>query len=213
MKSFAKKNEAPQEVKPLVDEIDVDKEYPLNDAWTLCYKGNTDYTKNQTASDWLKEFKKIYTIDTIQLFWKIYNNIPVWSSTSSGTIYSIFKDNILPSWEDPKNTDGFSLILYTNNKTMRDEQLDELYLNLLLFIIGNTSSFSFLINGCTFDRKYNGSKITLWLNSYVDEDMTSIVIDDILEKIDYYKYMLGKKPLISRKHVIHRDELNVSVNK
>lgn len=44
--------------------------------------------------------------DTVEDFWRIYNNLVPIDLLPSNTDFFIFKDYIKPQWEDPKNVKG-----------------------------------------------------------------------------------------------------------
>jgi hypothetical protein len=103
-------------------------------------------------------------IDTLDRFWRVYSNVPTFSSLDYGNIYALFRDNITASWEDTFNENGFSVILYMN-KYIPNEYMTKLYQNALFMVIGSNCSFSDGLNGCTFERKIGGNKIAFWMGT------------------------------------------------
>ncbi len=154
-----------------------DPEHPLQYMWSFCYKSKTRYNKNQSETDWLQSFQHVYDIDTIEKFWRVYNNIKNWTDLEYGCIYSYFKQGISPSWEDPQNRTGSSLQLYTNKEFITEIDLRDIYLNSLLLLVGNYLDCVGHINGCTFDKKFHGSKITFWI------DIPLVKAMDIIKEI------------------------------
>lgn len=149
--------------------------HPLQYKWDWMYKPKIAYS-NQSEKDWLSDYKKIWVCDTIENFWRLYNNIPNWNDLSSGTMYAMFKKGINPSWEDEYNEGGFSWILYISQR-VPNSGVEEIYLNILLMLIGNTFEYNILLNGCTFEKKARGDKIVFWFRKNNSEKAENIVID------------------------------------
>lgn len=49
---------------------------------------------------------EVSEFDTVDEFWRIYNNLTPIDMLPSNTDFFIFKDYIKPQWEDPKNVKG-----------------------------------------------------------------------------------------------------------
>ena len=153
--------------------------YPLNDTWVLKYKPKYQYKKQQSETDWLDSFLKMHEkINCIGTFWSVFNNIPSWYDLHSGTIYAFFKNGINPSWEDKMNEKGCSYTFYFNRAKMNQLEMNQVYIECLLFLIGNMSDYHQFLNGVTFERKYKGDKLIIWCSAHSNE-MFHCVIDNI----------------------------------
>ena len=78
----------------------------------------------------------------------------------------LFKKDIIPEWEDPKNAQGGSLILQLDD--LQEEQIDDIWKNLVFSVVGNTLPHFQHINGIRLmDRlkKFNCLKIELWFDA------------------------------------------------
>ena len=192
-----------------VDSVDPDQEYPLNDTWVLSFKGKTAYKKQQSENDWLSSYKHIFSIKTIKMFWQLFNNIHPWTDLHVGSIYAVFKDGIRPSWEDPKNIKGCSYVLYLNRNRLDKESMDELFLNVLMFLVGNETNYHEFINGVSFERKYRGDKITLWCSAQ-SEEMLKVIMEKLdIRKTDYTRSVAPSNDnyKIVVKMIDHQEEL------
>lgn len=170
--------------------VDVSEDYPLDQKWSLSFKGKTLYKKQQSEDDWLSSYKHIFTLDTVKVFWRVINNIHLWSDLHVGSIYAFFKEDVSPSWEHPKNIHGCSYVLYLNRTQLNDDCMNEIYLNALMFLIGNGTDYHQYINGVTFDRKYRGDKITFWCCAQSDQ-MLDVILENLdIRKTDYTKSTL-----------------------
>lgn len=155
-----------------IDEIE---KHPLQYKWDWLYKPHIAYS-NQSEKDWLSDCKKIWVCDTIENFWRMFNNIPSWKNLSAGSMYAMFKKGINPSWEDENNEGGFSWILYISQR-VNEASVEDIYLRIVLMLIGNMFEHSLLLNGCTFEKKARGDKIVFWFRKNNSEKAENIVID------------------------------------
>ena len=55
--------------------------------------------------DWENRVQKIGSFDSVQLFWRYWNNLP-FSQLPVGSSMRVFKTGIEPNWDDPKNENG-----------------------------------------------------------------------------------------------------------
>lgn len=192
------------------DIVDVSKEYPLNYTWNLLFKGKSLNKQQQSEDDWLSSYKHIYKIQSVKTFWQIFNNIHPWSELHVGSIYALFKDGISPSWEDTQNIKGCSYILYLNRNLLNDDSMNEMYLNVLMFLIKNTTSYHEYINGATFDRKYKGDRITFWCTAQSDHMLECIMEEHLgMRKTDYTRSVLpiNESYKVVVKLIDHQEEL------
>ena len=116
----------------------------LQDTWNFWAHRQSDSSsyKNNTLT--------IATVNTVEDFWRIFNNLPLPStffydgnsrysfqdkvgSVFSVTAFSMFKDGIHPSWEDPINKKGGDFSFRNFNDLLH---LDQCWENCLLDCIG-----------------------------------------------------------------------------
>lgn len=158
------------------------EENPLSTNWIWSFKPTIVY-KQQSEADWLADYRKVVPIpiSTLADFWKVYSNVPTFSSLDYGNIYSVFKNNISASWEDIENENGFSVVLYMN-KAIQNDYMKTLYQNSLFVVIGNNCSFSSELNGCTFERKPGGNKIAFWFKTSTDSVKAQLEMAELIIK-------------------------------
>lgn len=196
--------------------------HPLEYPWTFSYKPKIAY-KQQSERDWLLDYKKISTISDIECFWGVYNNVPSLTDMPSGSIYSIFKNDIHPSWEHTENKDGFSWIFY-GSKNANKEWIHKMYENTMLMLIGCMYDYEELLNGCTFEKKAKGDKFAYWfkgnggnseldilnkLIEHIDLTKDEYVITDDHTKIDW-KLNEFKHKKVCIKLVKHKEESEIA---
>ena len=120
----------------------MDNIHKLNDTWVLWeHQKNNDNNYDQNT-------KELGSFDTLQDFWRYYNNYPVPSAIFSDGVnkpliqdpdrevasISLFKKGILPKWEDPKNNEGGEIAI---RKFKNIQELDELWENISMLCVGS----------------------------------------------------------------------------
>ena len=136
----------------------------------------------------------------VETFWKYWSFIPrpseiLFDGTTRKEVegrtidaYSVFKKGIRPEWEDPNNKNGG---LFKCRKTMKSEELDMYWENLVLGLIGETIDDGNEICGCRIvdkSKKGGGSgnraifRFEVWTRSGNEEHVTPLKlrINDIL---------------------------------
>jgi len=110
------------------------------------------------------------TFDTVEDFWRLYNNIYPASQISQGSDYHLFKDKIEPKWEDAANQKGGKWVV-TLPKTKGKEYLDKVWLYLVLACIGEgfADNQNDEICGCVVSVRKSQDKIALWTKCATNE--------------------------------------------
>ncbi|XP_011864125.1 PREDICTED: eukaryotic translation initiation factor 4E type 3-like isoform X2 [Vollenhovia emeryi] len=67
--------------------------------WTRAIPGTT-------TEEYKNNLQKIYTVNTIQTFWAVFNNIPNAGAMQVKYSYHLMRDNRYPLWEDKLNQKG-----------------------------------------------------------------------------------------------------------
>jgi len=147
--------------------------HPLQNRWTWWYDNPG---KKTSQSSWGEYLKPIMSFDTVEDFWRLYNNIYPPSQLVSGSDYHLFKEGIEPKWEDPLNEKGGKWVVTLPNKN-RKETSDKMWLYLVLACIGE--GFALNANdeicGCVISIRKTQDKIALWTkNANNDEAVRGI---------------------------------------
>lgn len=105
-------------VSALEDPANYNIRHPLQSKWTLWYrasnKSSTDRSGGKSsakADTWEASLQCVNTVDTIEDFWGMYNNVPGIGRMDDNSDYMFFKEGIRPAWEDPANANGGSFTL------------------------------------------------------------------------------------------------------
>jgi len=135
------------------DPTDFAIKHPLQNRWTLWYD-RTDGRVQQ--HHWQSNLKKVVTFDSVEDFWRVFNNIRPASDLATGSNYHLFKENIEPSWEHQDNRFGGKWVV-----NCRKDKLDSMWLYAVLACIGEAFAHEHEICGSVVSiRKVN--RIALW---------------------------------------------------
>ncbi|XP_059146487.1 eukaryotic translation initiation factor 4E type 3-like [Physella acuta] len=78
---------------------------PLNTPWTFWIDRSV---RGTTVKQYESSLTKIYTVDTVQGFWSVYNHIPEPSKLNIRYSYHLMRSQRRPVWEDEENSEGGS---------------------------------------------------------------------------------------------------------
>jgi len=186
------------------ESVDSDNEcpiYPLNNTWCIWEhqnpSGPTNYGDN---------LSKIGTFDTVNNFFRYWNNIPFPNSffhtKFRGRLkmgdpprdivgFSMFKEGIHPSWEDPVNCNGAEWRIRKFNHKNPVYELEGIWIRLLLLVVGESETQDLGITGIRvvdssnvknkkclynveiwFDNKNSKKKIEQFIKNELDVDNT-----------------------------------------
>eukprot|EP00993_Chasmostoma_nieuportense_P004239 NODE_4920_length_722_cov_53.184874_g4757_i0.p1 GENE.NODE_4920_length_722_cov_53.184874_g4757_i0~~NODE_4920_length_722_cov_53.184874_g4757_i0.p1 ORF type:complete len:209 (+),score=34.66 NODE_4920_length_722_cov_53.184874_g4757_i0:60-686(+) len=139
--------------------------HPLWCRWSLWY----DATKrNSPRQDWQDNLKQIYTFDTIEDFWSVYNNIHSPSQMAYGANYHLFKHGITPTWEHISNARGGKWTISVPRKWRA--QLDTFWTFLSLALIGENFKEGDAICGAVVSLRKSNDRISLWTSDAYNEE-------------------------------------------
>lgn len=131
--------------------------HPLNSKWTLWY-----YLPEKNK-DWDKCQHKIHTVDTVEDFWSLVDNLKQPSELLNGVDYSFFKNDIRPMWEDPQNRNGGRMTVINTSKAKHAiPVIDEIWQDVLLFLIGEYFNGTNDVCGAVLNVRQYGFKLAVW---------------------------------------------------
>jgi len=143
--------------------VSFDIKHPLQNRWTLWYDNPG---KKTNSSTWGASLKRVVTFDTVEDFWRIFNNIRPATKLVLGSNYHLFKDHIEPKWEDKENTKGGQWVAPCKGKR---ETMDKMWLWAVLACIGESFEDDSEICGVVVSVRKTGDRIALWTKNSNNE--------------------------------------------
>ncbi|XP_023164471.1 eukaryotic translation initiation factor 4E1 isoform X1 [Drosophila hydei] len=166
--------------------------HPLQNTWTLWYLEN-DRTKS-----WEDMLNEITSFDTVEDFWSLYNHIKPPSEIKLGSDYSLFKKGIRPMWEDAANKQGGRWVITLNKSSKND--LDNLWLDVLLCLIGEAFDHSDQICGAVVNIRAKSNKISIWTANGNNEEAALEIGHKLRDAL-----RLGRQNLLQ--YQLHKDTM------
>jgi len=165
--------------------------HPLYSAWTLWFDSPATKGRNmpqtpmtafpqtpslQTPSGaavmgWMEDIKRVINFDSVEEFWGLYNNIVPPSLLPQKANYYLFKDGIIPAWEDEANKHGGKWSIQLPKDKNRGH-VDKMWLYTMLAAIGETfdpqspeaedSHSASLITGVIVSTRPQFYRLSIW---------------------------------------------------
>jgi len=133
--------------------------HPLFSAWTLWFDSPATKGRNlpqtpmtafpqtplpqtpgglaSAAQGWMEDIKRVISFDSVEEFWGLYNNIVPPSNLPQRANYYLFKEGIIPAWEDEANKNGGKWSIQLPKDKNR-ANVDKMWLYTMLAAIGET---------------------------------------------------------------------------
>jgi len=89
------------------------------------------------AQGWMEDIKRVISFDSVEEFWGLHNNIVPPSQLPQKANYYLFKEGIIPAWEDEANKNGGKWSIQLPRDKNR-QQIDKMWLYTMLAAIGET---------------------------------------------------------------------------
>ncbi|GKU92457.1 hypothetical protein SLEP1_g6179 [Rubroshorea leprosula] len=151
--------------------------HPLEHSWTFWFDNPTAKSKQAI---WGSSMRAIYTFDTVEEFWSLYNNIHHPSKLAVGADFHCFKYKIEPKWEDPVCANGGKWTL-----TFSRGKSDICWLYTLLAMIGEQFDHGDEICGAVVSVRAKQEKIALWTKNAANETAQISIGKQWKEFLDY----------------------------
>ncbi|KAN0100675.1 Translation Initiation factor eIF- 4e-like domain containing protein [Tylopilus felleus] len=89
------------------------------------------------AQGWMEDIKRVISFDSVEEFWGLYNHIVPPSQLPQKANYYLFKEGIIPAWEDDANKNGGKWSIQLPKEKNRGH-VDKMWLYTMLAAIGET---------------------------------------------------------------------------
>lgn len=149
--------------------------HPLQHTWGLWAllrpKATKDSPKANPAESWQNSQVNVHEVDTIEDFWRLWNNVER-PSRLGVSDFSVFKKGIAPAWEDEACRNGGRWVA----KISHPAKLDEMWLLVVLSMIGESfgDADGRTICGAVVSVRPKSSKIALWLSAHDEAKVVPI---------------------------------------
>ncbi|KAL0079776.1 translation initiation factor eIF 4e-like domain-containing protein [Phycomyces blakesleeanus] len=141
------------------DRSNYNVKHPLQNTWTLWFDNPG---KKANTQSWSQNLKEIVSIDTVEDFWGVYNNISKVNHLEISSNFHFFKKGVRPEWEDPMNAEGGKFgIQFPRNRT--GEAINDYWLHLLLAMIGEQFAKEDEICGAIVSVRKFFFRVSLWV--------------------------------------------------
>jgi len=138
--------------------------------WVLMHAAPGQRPVKAHKDQWQTSNSCVHKFNTIEDFWCLYNNIHGPAQMFHGDL-SFFKEGIQPAWEDAICAQGGRWLVKLEEKSgvkMKQEQVEETWLNLILALIGEGfggDDNDFVCGAVLSARAKGSSKLALWVKT------------------------------------------------
>jgi len=148
----------------------------LHTKWVLWFDGALQSGKRSGANDWAKNMKRVGDFDTVEDFWGVINNIPPPSKLPVGCNYHLFREGIMPMWEDANNSMGGKWT-YNEKRSagMSTKAIDSMWLYAMLSLIGETYPDTNQICGGVCSLRQKQDRVAVWTRDAQDADCYTVI--------------------------------------
>ncbi|PPR93686.1 hypothetical protein GOBAR_AA26992 [Gossypium barbadense] len=158
--------------------------HKLERKWTFWFDSQS---KAKQGAAWGSSLRKVYTFDTVEEFWCLYDQIFKPSKLPGNADFHLFKAGIEPKWEDPECANGGKWSVTSNRKA----NLENMWLESLMALIGEQFDEADEICGVVASVRQRQDKLALWTKTATNEAAQMGIgrkwkeIIDINDKITY----------------------------
>ncbi|KAK6508271.1 hypothetical protein TWF506_010367 [Arthrobotrys conoides] len=158
---------------------------PLRHEWTFWHDKYQAETGSGTSGgdQYASQLKELANISTIQDFWQVYNNTD-FESLKLRDSFLLFKKNVKPVWEDPRNNKGGAWtfrISKTSNTSL------EFWKSILLVAIGEQLQEVVEkgddICGVSMSVRFNSHLILIWNRDGSNQKSIDAILAKVLESL------------------------------
>ena len=136
----------------------------LHTIWILWREGGNRPSAETTADEWCTRLTLVTQLNSVEGFWRLFNNFELLSDFPIGMSLNFFKKDVKPLWEDPAN-DGGGRWYFGLEKTRLPQyniQIQETWIYILLSLIGNTIDAHNLICGAVVSVRERETRFMIW---------------------------------------------------
>ncbi|CAM8924414.1 unnamed protein product [Rhodiola kirilowii] len=162
----------------------VKQPHKLERKWSFWFDNQSRQTQ---GAAWGASLRQIYTFDTVEEFWCLYEQIFKPSNLPGNADFHLFRAGVVPKWEDPECDNGGKWSIPSNIKTT----LESMWLETMMALIGEQFEDADEICGVVASVRLRGDKLSLWTKNAANESLQMSIgrkwkeIINANEKISY----------------------------
>jgi len=183
-------------------EKSVIKKTLLQRSWTMWYDAPMKNKKADQAT-YHQNIKQIVSFRTVEDFWSLFNNLMPASNLKEKCNYHMFKEGIMPAWEDPQNAHGGKWVIEL--KTTEKQELDTIWLYTLLAMIGENFEAAEEICGCVVSIRAYRNRVAVWTKTASNDALQLQIGNEFKKAIDI-------RPGVKISFTSHADSQNFQQN-
>ena len=136
----------------------------LHTIWILWREGGNRPSAETTADEWCTRLTLVTQLNSVEGFWRLFNNFELLSDFPIGMSLNFFKKDVKPLWEDPANDGGgrWYFGLEKSRLAQYNIQIQETWIYILLSLIGNTIDAHNLICGAVVSVRERETRFMIW---------------------------------------------------
>nr|QBK86835.1 MAG: translation initiation factor 4E [Marseillevirus LCMAC103] len=151
-----------------------DDHHPLSDKWVLWHdapKARAAPGQAMSKEAWNKSISRVISVDSVDGFWRLFNNLDALASLPIGSAYNLFKNGIRPEWEDPANEGGGRWYVSFETPTSSrggvdraefDKRVDNTWMYAALSLLGNSVDKTGIVCGIVAAVRNRETRFDVW---------------------------------------------------
>lgn len=170
------------------------QKHPLQHSWTMWYDSMSTSGNKSAGENWQAAVKKIVSFSSVEDFWCLFNNLVKPSLLPVKGNYHLFKEGVMPAWEDPANKSGGKWVIEFDRR--HTEQLNQVWLYTALALIGEQFDDMDDITGAVISCRKSRNRLSLWTKTAIKEDVQKRIgaqFKQVME-VNVDKVRIGYKP-------------------
>jgi translation initiation factor 4E len=174
----------------------------LNNKWTMWFDNPRMADPDK---EWKENLTNCGTFDTVESFWRVFNNLKPASQLDTNSNYHVFREGVIPMWEDPENENGGKFVLTMPKADSKAGRCDEWWLYSVLAIIGETLDLNGNeVCGAVVSIRSKQDRIALWLKTNDKERCSAVgarwkkCLEMNRTILKFQEHKLGKRCMLLR---------------
>ncbi|KAK3187662.1 hypothetical protein Dsin_027223 [Dipteronia sinensis] len=158
--------------------------HKLERKWTFWFDNQS---KPKQGAAWGSSLRNVYTFDTVEEFWSLYDQTFKPSRLTINADFHLFRAGVEPKWEDPECANGGKWTVTSNRKAT----LDTMWLETMMALIGEQFDEADEICGVVASVRQRQDKLALWTKTASNEAAQMSIgkkwkeIIEVTERITY----------------------------